>query len=477
MSELARRVAPAATRMVIAVVVLVAVFASCGKDVEEAEKFPSRETAKRMEPGKLTHFRLANGITVYMQEEHSQPEIAVEVLYGAGVIHEGEGKTHVSRLLPHMLLFAPTASFGPDEAVEAVQESGRINAEVVGKVTHFDYVVPSDQLDLAFQIEAERLTSVEFNEDQIEKYASKCADDIDSILEEPQLALTKYGLMAFNQAFNYGKTSIPIYDVAHERTPDDLHQFHKSQYRLEDMTIVIIGDFDATEAAALAKKRFEHLESPAAPPTRTTNPIDRDSNASWDIPASVVILAFPGPYKNDEERLVLTMFGTFLNRELMIHEDLNKQVESTYCSNQIYSVDGIPFFVFLEARTGRNLQDVRSTALLAMDQAVGRVNEKLFAAMQHNITDFVKSSVLHSQFNVRNLPHHQIIGQEALNTGIKHYLKEGRTVAEFEEFVNSITYEEGMEYLTSKLNLDNIVTVTLTPSGQAREPRPKGHRH
>lgn len=476
MRHLPRRSVPTAMWLIIVVVAHAAALVSCGKDVDEADKFPSRDAAPRVEAGELTSIRLANGITVYMQEEHSREDVAVEVLYHAGVVHEDDGKTHVSRLLPHMLLFSPTASFGPDEAVKEVQVTGRINAEVVGMFTHFDYIVLKDQLDLVFQIESERLTSVQFTQDLIEKYAAKCTQDIDHILEEQQLSLTKYGLMAFNQAYNFRKNKVPIYDVAAQRTIDELNQFHRSQYRLEDMVVVVIGDFDTEEVTALAKQILEPLEEKPPAADRAINPVNADQTVQWDLPSSIVIMAFPGPYEDAKERLALTMFGTYLNRELMNNNDLLMNVKSTYCSNQIYTVEDIPFFVLLEIRPGRNAADTRSNALLAVDEAMRRVNEKLFSSMKRNIVDFVESSILTSQFNVRNLPHHRIIGQEALNVGIKHYLKDGRSTEEFAEFVQSITFEEAMEYITSTVSMDNIKTITFEPSGEY-EPKPHKHEH
>jgi hypothetical protein len=226
----------------------------------------------------------------------------------------------------------------------------------------------------------------------------------------------------------------------------------------------------------LAKQYLEKLEERAPARDRATNPVGADVAATWDLPSSLMIMACPGPYKSDKHRLALTMFGTFLNRELMNNNDLLMQVKSTYCSNQIYSVGEFPFFVLFEMRAGRNINDARSAAVMAMDDAMRRVNDKLFSAMQRNIIDFVESSILTSQFNVRNLPYHQIIGQEALNVGIKHYLREGRSVEEFTELVRSITYEEAMEYITNTINMENIRTVSFEPSGEY-EPKPHKHRH
>lgn len=457
------RIAPrAATWSVILATALSLVFgASCQKDVEEAEKFPTRDEAPPLEAGELTTIRLTNGITVYLQEEHSKPEIAVEVLYKVGVIDEGEGKTHVSRIIPHMLIFSPTASFKADGAVEAVQKFGRVNGEVGPGFTHFDYTVSAEKLDLVLQVEAERLTSVVFNEKQLKKYAKKCQEDIDSILDNPQLSLSKYGLMAFNQVYNYGKTSVPVYNGVYNITLDDLRRFHAEKYRLENMVIVVVGDFNTEETIASIKNHFENIEERPAVTPKSVTPITKDLDARWDIPASVILIAFPGPYENTTHQLALTMFGSLLNRQLMNNADIVEQARSTYCSSQALPVGDVPFFVFAEAKRGRRLEDIRPTLLMVIDETMRMVNEGMFGAMQTNITSFIESSIFQAQLNVANVTHYQVIGQEALNVGMKHYLREGRPVDEFIEMIRSMTYEEMGKYIESTLSLDNMITVTF----------------
>jgi predicted Zn-dependent peptidase len=466
MRSIYRRNLPTTATWSIPTIIAVALAASvgltgCTKDAEEADKFPSREAAKPLDAGELTTIRLANGITAYLQEEHTKPEIAVEVLYGAGVIHEGEGKTQVSRILPHMLIFSPTASFKADGAVDQVQKVGRINGEVATVFTNFDYTVSTGNLDLILQVEAERFSSVVFTDDQKAKYAQKCQDDIDTVLEKEQLSLSKYGLMAFNQIYNYGKTSVPVYHGVHNITLDDIKRFHREKYRLENMVIVVVGDFNTDEAIALIKKRFEHLEERPATKAKPARPVATNVTARWDLPANALFFVFPGPYKNVNEQLVLTMFGSLLNRQLMASADLIRDVSSTYCSSQVVPVGDMPFFVFAEAKPGRRLEDINPSVVLVVDETMRLITEKMFNAMKTNMISYVESSIFKAQMNLSNISHFQVIGQEALNVGMKHFLREGRSVEEFVEIVQSITYEEAGSYIESRLTLENMKTVAI----------------
>jgi predicted Zn-dependent peptidase len=438
-------------------------FAACEKNAEEAEKFPSTESPVQMAPGELTTFRLANGITVYLQEERSRPEIAVEVLYRAGVFDEPEGKIQISRLLPHMLIFSPTASFEANQVVEDFKKIGQINGEITGQLTHFDYIVSTGNLGKALDVEAERLTSVRFEQELLEVYARKCGDDLNTMMTSPGLSLTKYGLMAFNQAFYYGKTSIPIEKGIYYVTLNDLERFHRNHYRLDEMVLVVIGDIDTEEATQLIRQKLEHITLDPADPPRQMPPAEADVNAQWDISAQVILLTFPGPYADERTRLALTLFGTYLNRELSIDDDLQFNVRSTYCSSHVYPVGEIPFFIFAEVRKGRNLQDIRSALIFAVDATMQKVSEGVFNAMKANMITFCESSMLTSSIQSGSgVSHFQIIGQEALNIGLRHYLRDGRTAEEFVELVRSLTYEEAREIVSRTLTLDRMKTVTVS---------------
>lgn len=461
MRHIRRPATGVATTISTAAAISAALLVSCGQNAEEADKFPSTEPTVPLAAGEITSFRLDNGITVYLQEEHSKPEVAVEVLYTGGVIHEGEGKTQVSRVVPHMLIFSPTASFGRKEAVDKVQEVGRINGEVSGAFSHFDYTGPGDQLELLLQVEAERLTSVEFNDEQLVQFAKKCQEDLDQILEDPRLSLSKYGLMAFNQVYNYGQTSVPLYNGVFQLTLKDLENFRNARYRLADMVLAITGDFDTAAATDLINKYFGPVKERSEIDTPTPRPVTHNVNAHWDVAANVMFLVFPGPYENEVERLVLTMFGAFLNRQLQTDQELARHIKSSFCSNQLYPVDEMPFFVFAEMKRDREPQEIRPALLLTIDDSMRRVTEKMFGAMQTNLITFMESSIFDAQMNISNVPHFQILSQEALNIASRHYLRNGRTTEEFAELINSITYEQAAGYIESRLTLENMKEVVI----------------
>jgi hypothetical protein len=61
------------------------------------------------------------------------------------------------------------------------------------------------------------------------------------------------------------------------------------------------------------------------------------------------------------------------------------------------------------------------------------------------------------------LMHHQVIGQEALNVGLKHLLREGRSGEEFAAEIQSITPDEVRTVLRKYLDRAALLEVSLEP--------------
>jgi zinc protease len=453
---------------IIALLGAAALLASCGKSAEETDESRGDQTAAQTPadegPGELAHYRLDNGINVYLREDHSGPEVAVEALYPAGVIHENMGKVHVSRVLPHMLLFSATASYGPNEAVRELGAKGSVNAEVYGELVRFNYTAPSDQIETVFKVESERITTVRFSTDQLETYTDKCARDVDEILDSPQLSIFKYGLMAFNQAYNYGMTYVPIYQGLDDVSLADLENFRQRRYRLADMVLVVTGDFDTAATIELVKKYFGGIEekpkTTAEPPHRP----DGDLDAHWDVDRNVMFLVYPGPYENEEERLALTMFGTYLTRYFRNDMELAKDIQSSLCSSSLHPVGDVPFFVFVELKRGRVPREILPALLAVVEKASREMNEQTFKIMKTNLIEFYKSSVLDSQRTIRSLTHNKALAQEAFDIGKKHYLRNGSTTEAFVEKIRSITYEDARHYVDSRLSEQNMKEISLQKS-------------
>jgi len=445
-------------RAAFALLILTAV-AGCEKDPREASKFPRQDQqGGERRISELRFVQLDNGVSVYLQEEHTDVLVSIEVLYRAGFAHEPAGQVQVAHVAEHALVHGATESYQPEQALEQLRKYGMAAAEAVATYSHFDYFVPNDKLDEALEMEAERLTSIRFDDDVFQAEAKKSAAEIDRVLNSEAGSLTKFALMAVNQVINHGATFVPVYSGTFDLSLDELAAFHDERYRPDDMVIVIMGGIDLDEAEELVRKHFGDI--PRRPePREFPTTIGGDVEATWDIDAEVVCLIFPGPYASYKDRLILAMFGSFLRGYIANSTAIQGVAKGIYVSNQVYPVGEFPFFVFGEAQASKSQAALRDQLVALTESSMDLFDEKLVERLKVNMKGFVESSMI-KEANPY-VPRQQYLGQEALNTGVKHIFLEGLTREEFFELVDGITLAEYQAVLNKYVSHDNMYKVSI----------------
>jgi hypothetical protein len=229
------------------------------------------------------------------------------------------------------------------------------------------------------------------------------------------------------------------------------------------MALVLIGNFKKAEAEALVRKHFEPIASRAAPPDPTIV-AQRSIRATWDIPAQVSFFVGSGPVTDPKERLILTMFGSFLQQLLSQSPDVYENVRAIYTTNQTYPVGRLPFFIFLQAKEGFGT-DIATPALFTrIDQAIEALDDDSRIEMvKTGTSSFVTSSGLQLDEPDYPMMHFQVIGQEALNVCLKHMVLDGRTPEEFTAQIVSITPDEFRAVVKKHLDRKRMLTVTIEP--------------
>ncbi len=449
----------------IALLVAVLSLSACQADEQETEKFDRADRDYfRRDMSALTSFTLANGVSVYVQEERTDSRLAIEVLYRAGFMVEPKREVQISHLTEHLSIYCGMGDFAPDAALAAVQKDrGMLNAETVADFVHIDYIVDGTRLEEIFQIESARLRSIRCDQATLDREALKVVGEVDGVLKDPKGVLTKFAMMALNQTYRFGERHVPIRARAEGYTINDVHRFHQSYYRPDDMILVVIGNIKAADVEALARTYFEPVpprEAPAmAKPVLTTSVA-----ATWDIDAEVLYLLAPGAGQSDRERLILTMFGAFLHQSMNTTQDVYGACRALYCSNQVYRVAELPFFVFAEPVDERTVPEVLTILYNHLDRTIAMLDDDaLVANIKGSIVSFATASMLKSDVPDYPLAHHQVIGQEALNIGMKHLLREGRSTEEFVAEVNSVTPDELRATVRTYLARDKLIQVTYGP--------------
>jgi zinc protease len=213
---------------------------------------------------------LPNGLKILLKEDHNAPIISHWVWYRVGSRNELPGKTGISHWVEHML-FKGTPRFPAQVMDKAIsREGGYWNAFTFLDWTAFFETMPADKIDLAIQLEADRMVNSLFDPDDVSSERSVIISERQGNENEP---LFRLGEMVQAEAFhlhNYHHEVIGDLVDLQSIQRDDLYSHYRAFYNPGNAVIAIAGDFEAE--SMLDKLEQLYLDLPSSPPQLQTIP-------------------------------------------------------------------------------------------------------------------------------------------------------------------------------------------------------------
>src|SRR5215203_1879493 len=141
---------------------------------------PAAQTAIR--EVKFSDTRLKNGLRVIVAEDHAAPVFAIAVNYNVGSRDERKGRTGFAHLFEHMM-FKGSENVGPGEHPYLMfMYGGSMNGTTNKERTLYFEILPSNQLDLALFLEADRMRSLVITKEALD-------NQINAVQEERRLSV------------------------------------------------------------------------------------------------------------------------------------------------------------------------------------------------------------------------------------------------------------------------------------------------
>src|SRR6267378_1225957 len=113
-------------------------------------------------------FTLPNGLRVIYSEDHSTPVVSVDVWYEVGSRNERPGRSGFAHLFEHMM-FQGSAHVKKTEHNQLLERAGAdFNGSTAEDRTNYYETVPSNRLNLALWLEADRMRSLAITEENFE---------------------------------------------------------------------------------------------------------------------------------------------------------------------------------------------------------------------------------------------------------------------------------------------------------------------
>ena len=239
---------------------------------------------------------LPNGLTMVLSEDHSTPIVHLQLVYHVGSKNEKPGRTGFAHLFEH-LMFKGSKNVQPEAHTSMLASvGGQSNAYTTDDETVFWETVPAHYLPLILWLEADRMASLRIDKDTF-------TNERDVVKEERRMRVDNqpYGRLneiIYDQAFAvhpYKHATIGSMQDLEAASVDDVRDFYQTYYVPANATLVLVGDFDSTQAMQLVNQyvgRVPKAERPVPRDIPQEPPQTKEKRVTlqepWPLPAVVV---------------------------------------------------------------------------------------------------------------------------------------------------------------------------------------------
>ena len=197
-----------------------------------------------------------NGFTAILIENHGAPMIGSSVIVRAGSIQEDASINGISHMLEHLLFNGTTTR--TQEALYAEQARFGIynNAHTSQTYTNYIVLAERDHFQKAIDIQADMLFHSVIPQGKFEKEKGIVLNEIAKDWASPRYWATEQFRRTFYKGTPYNLTVLGTPASIRRMTRTQVLDYYHTYYVPNNMTAVIVGDFERDQMVALLRKHF-----------------------------------------------------------------------------------------------------------------------------------------------------------------------------------------------------------------------------
>lgn len=263
-------------------------------------------------------FTLANGLQVYVHEDHATPLAAVNIMYNVGSRDEDENKTGFAHLFEHLMFGGSRNIASYDEPLQRV--GGENNAFTSPDVTNYYITLPALNLETAFWLESDRMMSLNFDPRVLEVQRKVVIEEFKQrYLNQPygDVWLKLRPLAYKEHPYRWATIGKEIKHIE-EATLEDVQKFFFKFYLPNNAIMVVAGNVTFEQVKELSEKWFGPI--PAGEKYRRALPAEprqteaRLEVAEADVPQDAIYKAYHMPGRTDIRYYTADLLSDVLGR-------------------------------------------------------------------------------------------------------------------------------------------------------------------
>ncbi|GHB62830.1 peptidase M16 [Psychrosphaera saromensis] len=415
-------------------------------------------------------YKLDNGLTVIVHEDHSDPLVHVDVTYHVGSAREELGKSGFAHFFEHMM-FQGSENVADEEHFKIISEAGgTLNGTTNSDRTNYFETVPVNQLEKMLWLEADRMgflldaVTQEKFEVQRETVKNERGQRIDN---------RPYGRMServsqalYPDGHPYSWPVIGFMDDLNRVNVNDLKAFFLKWYGPNNATLTIGGDISAEDVLPLVTKYFAPIPVGPEVPTVQKMPVkltqDRYISMEDKVHLPLLSMNFPTTYARSEDEAPLDvlaeiigggnnslLYKNLVKTQLAVQASMNHPCSELACSVSIYALPN--------PTSGKTLADMEKVVRNSFEEFEKR-------GVKQDDLDKIKAKIeSRSIFGLQSVAGKvsQLAASETF-TGNPNYIK--TDIARY----NAVTKEDVMRVFNQYIKGKSAVIMSVVPEGQAK---------
>ena len=212
----------------------------------------------------VSRIKLENGLQILLKEIHTAPIISHWIWYRAGSRNESAGITGISHWVEHMQ-FKGTGRFPGHMLDREIARLGGVwNAFTYLDWTAYFETLPADKIDLALQLESDRMANSLFTEQEVDAERTVIISERQGNENEPLFQLSEQIQATAFRVHSYHHEIIGDLADLEVMTRDDLIAYYRKFYAPNNAVLAIAGDFDTHTMLARINELYGNI--PAGEP-------------------------------------------------------------------------------------------------------------------------------------------------------------------------------------------------------------------
>jgi len=216
-----------------------------------------------------------NSLEVLLAPSAVAPIVSFGIVYRVGSRHEKPGQTGATHFLEH-LMFKGSEKFNNEKGNSASRLLNRIGASYnattwLDRTCYFE-TLSEDHLDLAIEIEADRMRHALIRPSDLEKERGVILNELDQGENDSISVLLKAFFSAAFSSHPYRHPVIGHREDVEKLSTLTLRSFYDHYYHPGNSTAIICGDFEEENALKLLSEHFSRY--PAGPEKTATRTIE-----------------------------------------------------------------------------------------------------------------------------------------------------------------------------------------------------------